>query len=311
MNYYHHNYQNYTDKSAAQVFFHQKDCGYKNYIQDIKNREIEFLRNQKCTSKLVEPIFTNGNQEYIRRKNEDELKNQYQQTNGRKAEEDSGKSKSPVVSGKMSPSNGLSEGEDSKHPRPLRKYGGQTALSDDEEQYLVDGLLACANWGFPQQTRDIKIIVRTFLEKKACSSYCNKRDIIEEYFANIKTTLDLVPASHIINYNETNFTDNPGNVKVTVRRGVKHADGIMDTSKTSISVMVAAAADGTLLPPYILYKSKYVYPGWMEEGVAGSQYNSNPSGWFDSEIFSDWFRKIVLPYIHRFPKKHTQGVTNR
>lgn len=219
----------------------------------------------------------------------------------------------------------------------LLKYGGQTALCENDERNLVEGLLTCANWGFPQQPRDVKTIVQSFIDKEGrhVSQFRNNRpgsewvknflkrnhdltvkmsenikrvrasvtrETVSEYFNHLKTTLEDVPPAHLINYDETNFTDNPGNCKVIVKRGVKHADRIMDTSKTSVSVMVAAAADGTLLPPYVLYRAKYVYPGWMEGGVIGAEYYSNPSGWFDSNVFGDWFRKIILPYIRRLPR---------
>lgn len=219
----------------------------------------------------------------------------------------------------------------------LLEYGGQTALTEADERRLSEGLLTCANWGFPQQPRDVKNIVQSYFDRqgrivKQFKNNCPgrewvknflkrhpeltvkmsenikrvrasvTRETLQEYFANLESTLKDVPASQIINYDETNFTDDPGNVKVIVKRGVKHADRIMDTSKTSVSVMVAAAADGTLLPPYVLYKAKYVYPGWIEGGVAGSEYNSNSSGWFDSVIFGDWFQKIILPYIRRLPR---------
>lgn len=40
-------------------------------------------------------------------------------------------------------------------------------------------------------------------------------EIVREYFDNLGREMDGVPAGNIINYDETNFTDDPGSVKVT------------------------------------------------------------------------------------------------
>lgn len=73
----------------------------------------------------------------------------------------------------------------------------------------------------------------------------------------------------------------------------------MDTSKSSTSVMFCISGDGKLLPAYVVYKSKYVYPKWVEGGPPGTRYNRSMSGWFDSDLFEDWFEKIALPYLRR------------
>ncbi|KAJ8923911.1 hypothetical protein NQ315_006687 [Exocentrus adspersus] len=64
------------------------------------------------------------------------------------------------------------------------------------------------------------------------------KNTIAEYFDNLRTTLEGVEPSNVVNYDETNFSDNP-EYQNFCKRGVRHADRIMDTSKTSISVMVA------------------------------------------------------------------------
>ncbi|XP_072397988.1 uncharacterized protein [Diabrotica undecimpunctata] len=106
-----------------------------------------------------------------------------------------------------------------------------------------------------------------------------------------------VAPSIVINYDETNLTNDPGAVKVVVRKGSKHAHRVMDTSKTSTSVMFSVAGDGTLLPPYIVYKAKHMYEGWADGGFSGARYNRTINGWFDSTTFEDWFLSIALPYF--------------
>src|SRR5438552_1923258 len=75
---------------------------------------------------------------------------------------------------------------------------------------------------------------------------------------------------------------------------------IKDTSKTSMSVMMAIAGCGTPLPPYTIYKSKEICSSWTENGVEGSGYNRNKSGWIETCIFEHWFESIILPYFKRF-----------
>ena len=63
--------------------------------------------------------------------------------------------------------------------------------------------------------------------------------------------------------------------------------------------MFAVSADGTLLPPYVCYKSKELYDTWTLNGPPGTRYNRTPSGWFTGPVFHDWFQTIVIPYFRR------------
>lgn len=61
-----------------------------------------------------------------------------------------------------------------------------------------------------------------------------------EYFRELRTTLEIVDPLTIVNYDETNFSDQPSKVKVICRRGSKHCDRIIDSSKSSVRVMMLA-----------------------------------------------------------------------
>lgn len=58
----------------------------------------------------------------------------------------------------------------------------------------------------------------------------------------------------------------------------KNVDNILDHSKSSYSAMFAAAADGTVLPPYVVYASIHLYATWTEGGPKGTRYNRSKSG---------------------------------
>ncbi|KAJ8911841.1 hypothetical protein NQ315_003319 [Exocentrus adspersus] len=68
---------------------------------------------------------------------------------------------------------------------------------------------------------------------------------VEEYFRNLRDNLP----QNCVNYDETNFVDNPGAVKVMMKKGSKHAYRTLDTSKFSITLMFAIASNGARLPP--------------------------------------------------------------
>lgn len=76
-----------------------------------------------------------------------------------------------------------------------------------------------------------------------------------------------------------------------------HPERVMDNSKSSTSEMIVVTGDGKLLPPFIVYKAQYLYPTWIERSVPGSRYASNKSGWFDMNLFEEWFVKSCLPAI--------------
>ncbi len=65
--------------------------------------------------------------------------------------------------------------------------------------------------------------------------------------------------------------------------------------------MFCGFADGTMLPPYVVYKASNTYPGWCVGGPRGAKYNSTPSGWFENFVFSKWFHELYLPAAQSLP----------
>lgn len=86
------------------------------------------------------------------------------------------------------------------------------------------------------------------------------RSTFTKYFDNLEEVIRDVPDTHIFNYDETNFSDDPGKKLVVVRRGVKHPEVICDSSKTSTSLMFCVSVSGEMIPPNTVYKSFHLYP---------------------------------------------------
>jgi len=78
------------------------------------------------------------------------------------------------------------------------------------------------------------------------------KEVVKNYFNSLSQSIENVSPCSIVNYNETNFTDDPKKHKITTKRGSKQTENIVDSSKTSISVIMAGNDIGEFLPPYIV-----------------------------------------------------------
>lgn len=84
-------------------------------------------------------------------------------------------------------------------------------------------------------------------------------DVIKDYITNLSVVVQNVPLQNIWNYDETNLTDDPGTKKCMIKRGTKYSNKICNSSKTSISLMISGSTAGELLPPYVVYRSNYMW----------------------------------------------------
>ena len=155
----------------------------------------------------------------------------------------------------------------------IKSHGGQTAISKNVEHYLAERLSTCGSWGYPLDNMDIRLIVKAYLDRskikikrfkdnmpsndwvnsfvkrnsdviahRICQNIKSSRaamspEVVEGYFSNLEKTLEGIPPCNIMNYDETNLTDNPGKSKVVMKRGTKYPERILDHSKSAISLM--------------------------------------------------------------------------
>lgn len=128
--------------------------------------------------------------------------------------------------------------------------------------------------------------------------------MISEYIDNLKTVLD-VPPNQIYNYDESNLTDedDPGRSRVICRRRCKYPERVMNSTKSSTSVMFCGNAAGNSLPPYIIYKAENLWSTWTENGSRGARYNRTKHGWLDGSTFE--VKRLLLETISVHTLAHT------
>jgi len=81
-------------------------------------------------------------------------------------------------------------------------------------------------------------------------------EMVNKFFDDIAITLKDVEASNIVNYDETNLSDDPGVGKFLFKRGTCYPERILNSTKSCTSIMFASTAVGELLLPYVVYKSE-------------------------------------------------------
>ena len=217
-----------------------------------------------------------------------------------------------------------------------KRQGRHTVLSAQEEEALVGALQYAASCGFPQDSDDIKEMVRTFCEKldrknpfkagvpgkewilafkkrhavklsqrkpeiltKARSEALTEQTV-DSFHESLKQLIEdnnIVPES-IYNLDETGLNTNPVGKKVFVNP--KSRDTYLmnaNAGKAMYSVLFCVSAVGRYLPPFVVYKGKYLYSTWTESGPAGCRFAVSPSGWMHDNVFENWFMEHFIPFV--------------
>ncbi|CAH1959591.1 unnamed protein product [Acanthoscelides obtectus] len=230
------------------------------------------------------------------------------------------------------------------HGRHHRINGGQTVFSKSEEKAFLFAASICAEWGFPLDTTDLRYFAKNYLDSQGrnvavfrnnlpgndwvysmLQRYSNDivkkvaanikrsrasvtRQTIQDYFNNLRLTLDNIPPSNVFNYDETNIQDDPGKKKLLFKRGTKYPERVCNFTKSATTIMMCGSASGVLLPPYIIYKSEKMWLQWTENGpkgnpccnqrccASGARYNRTSHGWMDAQTFTEWFTSTFLPH---------------
>ena len=148
------------------------------------------------------------------------------------------------------------------HDQHRGATGGQTRLSAESELAIVDAIETMTKWKIPLTSFDIKCMVKGYLDRKGIRDDNVKpvrAEISSEDISTYFRNLEGVPSRNIFNYDETNFTDDPGVSKIVCRRGSGRVEKKVQHSKSSVSVMFCGSACGTFVPPMVVYRAKDVY----------------------------------------------------
>ncbi|KAJ8966379.1 hypothetical protein NQ314_003555 [Rhamnusium bicolor] len=108
----------------------------------------------------------------------------------------------------------------------------------------------------------------------------------------------------IFNADESGFNSDPTRVRAIGEKGKCLSRVSGGSGRESTIVLACIAADGTFLPPFIIYKGAAVQARWISEKCfQGTLYGASNNGWIEEPHFYQWFIKLFIPHIQSLRTK--------
>ncbi|XP_063233634.1 uncharacterized protein LOC134537290 [Bacillus rossius redtenbacheri] len=220
-----------------------------------------------------------------------------------------------------------------------KAIGRPQAFTEIEEQSFVNHVITCSEFGMPLSMCDVRFIVKGYLDstntkvpqfknnlpgvdwgrlflkrhkaelgQRFASNISRSRaqvseDMVKHFFVHLEKEIEGVLPCNIYNYDETGFHDVPSKKKLLFRRGSRHPELILNSTKSCFTTMFCGNALGEFLPPYVILKGKQKWSDWLKGAPPGTRLNVTLHGWIDQDVFDDWFENHFLPFALKHPGK--------
>ena len=216
-----------------------------------------------------------------------------------------------------------------------KKSGPPRVLSDEEECGLVEYIKYMSRGGFPMTSKIICAYAWAISKRNGRSSrfsatgpswhwWCDFRRrhpeltlrstdkldrgrarnanmlVLKEYFDLLDKTLvenNMKNKCHrIYNCDESGFELDNTPHKVLAIKGAKHVYSQSMGTLEHITVHACSCANGTMLPPMIIFAKGFPGGAYTRGGPTNALYAKSESGYMDGELYLLWFKKIFLKY---------------
>ena len=123
--------------------------------------------------------------------------------------------------------------------------------------------------------------------------------VMNEHFQSLKKVLVdnniLDKPQHIYNCDESGFCLDNNSGKVIVSKYAKQAYSESKGSRTHFTVHACVGANGSILPPMVIFEDSFPSGNYSALGIPSSLYGKSPNGYMDGELFLKWLEKIFIP----------------
>ena len=126
-------------------------------------------------------------------------------------------------------------------------------------------------------------------------------ECLERYYDLLEDTLKknklFNNPKYIYNLDETGMPLSPKGIKVAAKTGVKSVGAVCSDTKSQITVLVCVCANGTALPPFVIFDHKTLNPELTTGEIPGTVYGLSAKGWITRELFMYWFYQHFLTSV--------------
>ena len=127
---------------------------------------------------------------------------------------------------------------------------------------------------------------------------CTSKEIMEDYFALLKSTLTehelLNKPNRIYNVDETGMPLDHRLPKVATSIGQKKVRTRTSGNKSQVTVIACVSATGHVIPPFVIFDAKMLNYEWTKGEVPGTMYGLSTTGWVDTHLFKKWLTNHLL-----------------
>lgn len=141
-----------------------------------------------------------------------------------------------------------------------------------------------------------------------------KPDIIFDFYNKLQAVIvenNLTDKPMLIyNADESGFNSDPSRVRSLGEKGKALVRISGGSGRESTTVLACVSADGSYLPPFIVFKGLSVQARWVsEEVIPGTLFSASKNGWMEEPQFYNWFVNGFIPHIKRVRQQH--NLTNK
>jgi hypothetical protein len=225
-------------------------------------------------------------------------------------------------------------GKKCRNPPVKKSAGPPTAFSPAEEERMAMCVRVMGRWGFGISRLELLDVVQEYVlmnkmstrfkdgkpgedwylgfmirhkfslkkPEKVETTRMKQTDpfVVEEFFKLLKEEMEEKGFQDkpyaIFNCDETSFCHDPSNTKAISPVGAPCRRQTAGTGRQNTTVLATIAADGSKLPPFIVYKGKKLWENWMsKDAYEGTTYAVADKGWMTEQVFLNWFKGQFLP----------------
>lgn len=183
--------------------------------------------------------------------------------------------------------------------KDVRQFAYQLAVRNDiENPFSKEKQQAGKTWLRNFLRRNPELSVRTPQGLSFARANNFTPEAVSQFFDIFEPALDAIKnnPSRLFNCDETGITVvQHKHTKVIALKGKKQISALQAAERGSlITVVTCMSPSGHYIPPLLIFPRKNMKMELMNGAPLGSIYACHPSGWIQTDIFTEWFRHFLL-----------------